>query len=176
MFQGGSAPGGLLNPVSAFATGVAEGVDGKAHQGAVANSDDILKATNTKLGDDAARYMGEALRASGYQVGSEGADGRFVIVLERLGYACDGLLMDGACKPRIDATFTLEDVRSGKRLFNASCHYGIQSSVLPCSLDAESGLGFVRIADILSRPDKASANLREAVRKLTNHVAAQMTR
>lgn len=89
---------------------------------------------------------------------------------------CDGVLMDGACKPRINAKFTLEDIRSGKRLFSIPCHYGIQNSILACSIDAGAGLGFPRIIDILSPPDRASANLREAVRQLANYVAAQMAR
>ena len=176
MFQGGVAPGGMLNPVSAFATGLSKGLDGNIKQNALVSAADILKVTQVRLGDDATQFMTEALQQSGYEVGSDNPDAKLTIALEQVGYVCDGLLMDGACKPRINARFRLEEVRSGKRLFATICNYGIQSSILECSLDAPPGLTFAKITDILSQPDKAGANLREAVRELTRHVAVQLAR
>ena len=174
MFVGGSPPGSLLNPVNAFAKGVAEGVDKRVTQGALASTDDILKAKNVKLGDDATRSMAEKLRAGGYEVVSENADARLTIVLERVGYVCDGFFLEGACKPRIDAKFRLDDARTGRRIFDTICNLGIQSSILACSMESDPSLGFARASDVLSNPERAGANLLEATRALTTHVATEL--
>ncbi len=104
------------------------------------------------------------------------ADAVLTIAIDAVGYACDGLLLDGQCKPRIHTRFIMKDKQSGRSLYDKKCYYGIKSSLLgDCSMEADESLVIKKIGDVLSNPSRSNANLREGAKTIALHVAKDLS-
>lgn len=174
MFQGN----GAISPSGAggaLANGVARGI-GRIDNARSAITETILNDNNVKLGADAVADLRDALSRQGFEIvdADKPAEMILTVSLEKLGWLCDGILMDGECKPRIHAKTTLIASKTGKRLFNESCIYGAQSFLIPCGIVPPDRPTITALPQVLSDPANANDRLRQALRQLCDYIASEI--
>ncbi|HKQ43810.1 MAG TPA: hypothetical protein VJS47_00295 [Rhizomicrobium sp.] len=176
MFQGTGAvaTGGVAGAaVSGFARGLGSGDNARS-----AVTETILNDNNVKLGDEAVAYLRDSLSRQGFEIAAPenaaAADATLTVSFNKVGWVCDGLLMDGVCHPRIDAKTVLTVNRTGKKRFNEICHYGIESFILACSFDPPQPVTVSNLRTLLSDPANANRGLLEGLKRLSDYIALEI--
>jgi hypothetical protein len=171
---GAVATGGVAGAAaSGFARGLGSGDNARS-----AVTETILNDNNVKLGDEAAVYLQGSLSRQGFEIispeNASTADATLAVSFNKVGWVCDGLLMDGECHSRIDAKIVLTITKTGKRRYNENCRYGIASFILACSFDPPQPVTISNLQTLLSDPANANQGLREGLKRLSDYIALEI--
>ena len=176
MFQGSGAvaTGGVA---AAGANGFARGL-GSGDNARSAVTETILNDNNIKLGDEAATYLRDSLSRQGFEIDTpENAvttDATLFVSFNRLGWICDGLFMDGECHPRIEVKTVLTISKTGKKRFNETCNYGIESFLIACGINPPQPITVLNLRTLLSEPAIATQGSREGLKRLSDYIALEI--